>query len=108
MGAGKNDDLFPEVRNPEDTRVINERCSARTRDGYCVVLVSGIVLAQYALTDRMAESYAMVSLVEQGWATQRDVARAFGYSERKVRRDQQRFQDGGLAALGQFSGYPKG
>ena len=40
-------------------------------------MVSGIVLAQYALTDRMAEAHAMVSLVEQGWADQNEVARAF-------------------------------
>ncbi len=36
-----------------------------------MVLVSGIVLAQYALSDRMAEAYARVHLVEQGWASQR-------------------------------------
>jgi len=50
----------------------------------------------------------MVSLVEQGWADQNDVARAFQCSVRTVRRDQRRFEDGGLAALGQQSGYPKG
>ena len=50
----------------------------------------------------------MVSLVEQGWADQNDVARAFGCSARTVRRDQQRFEEGGLAALGQRRGYPKG
>jgi len=33
-------------------------------------------LAQYAVGDRMAEAHAMVSLVEQGWADQNDVARA--------------------------------
>ena len=63
-------------------------------------MVSGIVLAQYALGDRMAEAYAMVSLVEQGWADQNEVARAFGCSARTVRRHQRRFEDGGLAALG--------
>ena len=36
----------------------------KTRDGYRVVSVSGIVLAQYALADRMAEAHAMVSLVD--------------------------------------------
>ena len=30
----------------------------------------------------MSEAHAMVSLVEQGWADQNDVARAFGYSAR--------------------------
>lgn len=50
----------------------------------------------------------MVTLVEQGWADQIDVARAFGRSTRSVRRYQQRFEAGGLAALSQPRGYPKG
>ena len=49
----------------------------------------------------MAEAHAMVSLVEQGWADQNDVARAFGCSARTLRRDQRRYEEGGLAALGQ-------
>jgi transposase len=102
------EDLFPEVRNLDSVRVINERCLVRTQDGHCVVIVSGIVLAQFAIGDRMAEAHAMVSLVEQGWADQNDVARVFGYCERTLRRDQRRFQEGGLAALGQTGGYPKG
>jgi transposase len=108
MGAAKTDDLFPNLQNPEGTRIINERCLFRTQDEHRVVLVSGIVLAQYALSDPMAEAYAMVNLVEQGWATQQDVARAFDCSARTVRRDQRRFEEGGLAALGQIGGYPKG
>src|ERR1035437_2458019 len=108
MGATKTDDFFPDLHNPEDTRIINERCLIRTQDEHRVVLVSGIVLAQYALTDQMAEAYAMVNLVEQGWATQQDVARAFKCSARTVRRDQRRFEDDGLAALGHLGGYPKG
>ena len=108
MGAAKTDDLFPEVRNPEGTQIINERCMIRTQDGHRVVLVSGIVLASYAVTDRMAEAYAMVSLVEQGWASQQQVASAFDCSPRTIRRDQRRFENGGLAALGHGGGYPKG
>lgn len=108
MGAAKTDDLFPDVHNPAGTRIINERCLIRTQDEHRVVLVSGIVLAQYSLTDQMAEAYARVNLVEQGWATQRDVARAFSCCARTVRRDQRRFEDGGLPALGHLGGYPKG
>jgi transposase len=89
-------------------QVINDRCLFRTQDGHRVVIVSGIILAQYAVGDRMAEAHAMVSLVEQGWADQNDVARAFGYAARTVRRQQRRFEDGGLAALGQGNGYPRG
>jgi transposase len=108
MGAARTDDLFPEVRNPEGTQIVNERCMIRTQEGHRVVLVSGIVLASYAVTDRMAEAYAMVSLVEQGWASQQQVAHALGCSTRTVRRDQRRFEKGGLAALGHGGGYPKG
>ena len=108
MDADKSDDLFPNLRNPEGTQIINDRCIVKTQDGHCLVIVSGIVLAQFASADRMAEAYAMVHLVEQGWARQQEVARVFGCSARTVRRDQQRFEDGGLAALGCGSGYPKG
>src|SRR5260221_2008802 len=108
MATIRNDDLLPDAQNPEGTSVINERCVLRTKDGHCVVLVAGIPLAAYAVTDRMAEAHAMVSLVDQGWADQNDVARAFGCSVRTVRRHQQRFEEGGLAALGQDRGYPQG
>jgi transposase len=108
MAINENLDLFPHLRNPESTHVINERCRIKSQDGYCVVYVSGIVLAQYASTDHMAEAYAMVSLVEQGWADQSEVARAFGCSARTVRRHQRRFENGGLAALDHGSGYPEG
>ena len=50
----------------------------------------------------------MVNLVEQGGADQKDVARTFLRSARTVRRCQARFAGGGLAALGQCRGYPKG
>ena len=99
MATPTSYDLFPEAWNPPDTLVINDRCLIRTQDGHRVVIVSGVVLAHYALGDRMAEAHAMVSLVEQGWADQNDVARVFGCSARTVRRDQRRFENGGLAAL---------
>jgi len=108
MATSESQDLFPNVRNPKNIRAINERCLIRSQDDYSVVIVSGIVQSQYALTDHMAEAYAMVNLVEQGWADQIQVARAFGCSVRTVRRHQRRFENGGLAALGHGSGYPEG
>jgi transposase len=108
MAAAQNQELFPDFHNPEGLRVINDRCLLRTQDGHRVVIVSGIVLAQYAVSDGMAEAHAMISLVEQGWADQNDVARVFGYAARTVRRQQQRFDEGGLAALGRKGGYPRG
>src|SRR6266478_7045626 len=108
MTKSLDQDLFPKVRNPESIRVINNRCLIRTQDGYRVVMVSGIVMAHYAVTDRMAQAHAMVNLVEQGWAEQIEVAGAFNQSARTVRRQQRRFEDGGLAALGCTNGYPSG
>ena len=99
---------FPFPSAPEDCRVINDRCLLRTQEGRRVVMVAGVVCEQYALGDRAAEAHAMVQLVETGWADQNDVARAFGCSARKIRRDQRRFEDGGMAALGQPRGYPPG
>ena len=106
--AAEIQDLFPEARNPPELRAINDRCHIRTQDNHRVVIVSGIPVAHYAIGDRMAEAHAMVNLVEQGWADQNDVARAFGYSARTLRRDQRRYEEGGLAALGQSRGYPAG
>jgi len=108
MATAHDADLFPNARNPQGLHVINERCVVRTEDGHRMVIVSGMVLAQYALSDRMAEAHAMVSLVEQGWADQSDVARVFACSVRTLRRHQRRFEDGGLAALGHRGGYPRG
>lgn len=100
--------FFPEVSAPEGTSFVNAHCLMRTQDGHRVVVVAGIVIAQYALGDRMAEAHAMVGLIDQGWADQKEVARAFGCSARSVRRHQRRFEEGGLPALGRGRGYPKG
>jgi len=104
----KQGELFSKVYAPHGTTVINARCIVRTKDGHRVVIVAGVVIAQYAVGDRMAEAYAMVSLIDQGWAEQKEIARAFGCSARSVRRHQRRFEDGGLSALGRSGGYPKG
>lgn len=107
-GAAKQGDLFPGQGAPAGTVVVNDRCVLKTQDEHRVVVVSGVVLAQYGLGDAMAEAYAMVSLVEQGWADQNDVARAFGCTSRTVRRHRRRFEEGGLAGLGRRGGFPTG
>jgi transposase len=101
-------DLFPDPGKPAGAEFINERCVLRTDGQHRVVLAAGIPIAQYSVGDRMAEAHAMVSLVDQGWADQNDVARAFGCSPRTLRRYQRRLNEGGLAALGRPGGYPKG
>ncbi len=102
------DDLFPDTKNPDDVRVVNDRCLIRSQGRHRIVIVSGMVLTQYGDGDRMAEAHAMVNLVDQGFADQNDVARAFGCTTRTVRRHQCRFEEGGLAALGHGKGYPAG
>jgi transposase len=98
--------LFPKPADVTTGITINDRCIIHSEQDYRIVIVSGIPLAQYLVRDQMAECYAMVSLVEQGWASQTEVARAFGCSTRSVRRYQCRFNAGGLSALGRSRGYP--
>ncbi len=106
--AGPQQELFGGRGAPDGTVAVNARCMMRTKDGHRVVLVASIVLSQYSTCDRMAEAHAMVSLVEQGWADQREVAMAFGCTSRTVRRFQRRFETGGLPALARVAGYPVG
>ncbi|MBM3668264.1 MAG: helix-turn-helix domain-containing protein [Actinobacteria bacterium] len=108
MAGPRQQELPGVAAAPDGTLAINGRCFVRTVDQRRVVLVGGIPVAQYDSGDRMAEAYAVVSLVEQGHAEQVEVARAFGVSTRTVRRYQERFDAGGLAALGRPGGYPKG
>jgi prepilin-type processing-associated H-X9-DG protein len=101
-------DLFSDLPQDPGTVVINDRCLLRTDGVHRIVLVAGLPIASYTVDDRMAEAHAMMTLVVQGYADQNDVARAFGCTDRTVRRQQRRFEEGGLAALGRGRGYPKG
>jgi hypothetical protein len=101
-------EFFPKAIDPDGLVHINGRCLLQTHDERRVVSVSGIILAQYGVRDRMSEAHAMVNLVDQGHADQNDVARAFVCSTRTVRRCQERFAEGGLPALARTVGYPKG
>jgi transposase len=101
--------LFPAPAGPaEGVVVINARCRVQAREGCHVVSVSGLPMAHFAAGDRVGETYAMVSLVDLGWARQSEVGRAFGCDVRTVRRYQRRFEEGGLAALGRPPGFPRG
>ena len=102
------DELFPASMADDGLVVINARVQLRTAEGHRVVTCRGAPFAHFDVGDRMAAAHAMVSLVEQGWAKQCEVARAFGCTERSVRRYQRRFEEGGLAALGRPQGFPKG
>jgi hypothetical protein len=63
---------------------INDRCTLRTEGEHRVVLVCGLALWPNRVGDRMAEAYAMASLVQGDLASQVDVARAFGCAARTV------------------------
>jgi transposase len=88
--------------------VINDRCVLRVEQEHHVVVVAGIVVAHFAADDPMERAYAMVSLVERGWADQNDVARIFGVTARTLRRYQRRYEDEGMVGLGRGPGYPSG
>jgi transposase len=91
-----------------NTVIINARCSLRIEAAQRVIVVAGLPMHHYCAEDAVAEAYAMVSLVESGFAQQTDVARAFGRSARTVRRHQRRYAQGGMAALAQEAGWRRG
>jgi transposase len=91
-----------------DVVVINARCSLRTEADQRVIVVAGLPVHHYRAEDQVAEAYAMVFLVESGFAQQTDVARAFGRSVRTIRRYQERYAEGGMVALGREEGWRSG
>jgi hypothetical protein len=84
---------------PSNTVVINARCSLRIEADQRVIVVAGLPVHHYRAEDAVAEAYAMVFLVESGFAQQTDVARAFARSVRTVRRYQGRYAQDGMTAL---------
>jgi len=91
-----------------NTVVINARCSLRIEADQRVIVMAGLPVHHYGAEDAVAEAYAMVFLVESGFAQQTDVARAFARSVRTVRRYQGRYAQGGMAALGREEGWRRG
>jgi hypothetical protein len=90
------------------TVFVNDRVSFRTEGTARVISVHGVVLAHYDTSDHAAELYAMVTLVDSGYADQNDVARAFGCSTRSLRRHQAHYEAAGLEALCRAPGRPPG
>ena len=100
-------DLFPGFVPAPQMVFVNDRVSFQTEANQRVILVHGVVHSHYSLADRTAEAYAVVKLYESGYADQNDLARAFGYSTRTLRRFQQRLHRGGLNALSGRRGDPQ-
>ncbi|MDQ2943827.1 MAG: helix-turn-helix domain-containing protein [Candidatus Dormibacteraeota bacterium] len=88
--------------------MISARCVLRAEGEHRLVVVAGLPVHHYSANDAVAEAYAMVFLVDAAYATQRQVATAFKCSERTVRRHQERYHDGGMAALATRSGWRPG
>jgi transposase len=101
-------ELFPGAAHAAAAIVINDRCVLRVEEQHSVVVVAGVPTAHFTNDDPMARAYAMVSLVEGGWADQNDVARVFEVTTRTLRRYQRRYEDNGMAGLGRSPGYPSG
>ena len=92
----------------EGTVFINDRCHIRQEGELRVVVVAGMPVHHYVIDDAVAQSYAMVFLVDSGFAQQLEVARALGCSERTVRRHQRRYAEGGMMALSAAPGWRPG
>src|SRR5947209_20167684 len=93
---------------PSGTVYVNDQVSFRTEGTQRVISVHGVVFAHYGVEDRAAEAYAMITLWESEYATQTQIARAFGYSARSLRRYQERFGAEGIRALLRKPGRPAG
>ena len=91
-----------------NTVVINARCTLRREDERCVIVVGGLPVHHYRGDDLVAQAYAMVLLVESGFAQQTEVARAFNIAERTVRRYQERYARDGMVGLGREAGWRRG
>src|SRR2546429_5222968 len=98
-------DLFPGFVPAPQMVFVNDRVSFQTEAKQRVILVHGVAYSHYSLEDRIAEAYALVKLYESGYADQNDLARAFGYSTRTLRRFQQRLQDRKSTRLNSSHGY---
>ena len=100
--------LFDSEPDSPHRVAINDKCYLRVDGDTRVVVIHGMPVMPFRSGDDALRAYIMLSLVDQGWATQLQVARAFQCTDRTIRRHQRRFERGGLAALGRPSGYPAG
>ena len=101
-------ELLPCLPPPSGTVYVNDGVSFRTEGTERVISVHGVVFAHYSVEDRAAEAYAMITLWESEYATQTQIARAFGHSARSLRRYQERFAADGIPGLVSKPGRPAG
>lgn len=70
---------------PSGLTVINPRCSLRAHGEHRVVVVAGLAVHHYSAQDAVAHAYAMVFLVDGGYATQRETETRFPGSSLTMR-----------------------
>ena len=98
--------LLDFCKPPSGVIVVNDRVCIHTEGFRRVVLVHGVIVAHYDKDDRAAEEYALLTLLDSGYAEQKEIAFAFSCSARSIRRYSERFESGGLPALGRARGRP--
>ena len=77
LSMGAQEALALPLPPASNTVVINARCSLRIETDQRVIVVAGLPVHHYRQGDAVAEAYAMVFLVDSGFAQQLEVARAF-------------------------------
>ena len=88
-----------ELKSAPSTIHISGKCNYREEGEIRVIFANGIPLLHYASTDKAAEQYAMIHLVESGLATQEEIIAAFGCSRPTLFRARRKYNEGGMAAL---------
>lgn len=100
---------FESFTTPSDGTVyVSRGVSFRTVGTNRVISVHGVVYAHYDVGDRVSEAYSISKLWESGYATQEEIARAFGYSTRSLRRYAERLGTEGINALARRAGRAAG
>jgi transposase len=98
--------LLEFCKPPSGVIVVNDRVCIHTEGFRRVILVHGVIVAHYDKNDRAAEEYAMLTLLDSGYAEQKEIACALSCSTRSIRRYSEKFESGGLSALGRARGRP--
>ena len=107
MAAIQQELPLPSVA-PSDTVHISARCRLRVEGAHRVVVVAGLPVHRYDAEDAVAEAYAMVFLVDSGFASQVEVGRAFGCTDRTIRRHLDRYHRDGMSGLARRRGWRPG
>lgn len=97
-----------EISRSTDSIFINARCMLKQDGDERVLIIAGVPAHRYHRDDTLAEDYATAFLGSSGLAGQREIGRAFGRSERTVRRNQERYALGGMEALYKKKGWRRG